>query len=127
MNSRDRFCETMRYGTPDRVPYFEEGIRDDVLRVWRRQGLQGKAEFESMFRHDRREEIDPDLDVLRQDPDAIRREVEEKVPPLLAAGGCIPILDGRVRVDVPFGNYVYYKRLLEKVIGVKLHAAASTA
>jgi hypothetical protein len=33
MNSRDRFCETMRYGAPDRVPYFEEGIRDDVLKV----------------------------------------------------------------------------------------------
>ena len=33
MNSRDRFRETMRYGTPDRVPYFEEGIRDDVLRA----------------------------------------------------------------------------------------------
>ncbi len=58
-----------------------------------------------------------DLDVLRQDKDAIRREVEEKVPPLLADGGYIPMLDGRVRVDVPFANYVFYKRLLEKLIG----------
>jgi len=64
MNSRNRFVETMRYGAPDRVPYFEEGIRDDVLRVWRRQGLQGKAQFESMFRHDHREEIHPDLEPL---------------------------------------------------------------
>ena len=59
MNSRDRFRETMRYGTPDRVPYFEEGIRDDVLRAWRRQGLRRKSEFEARFRHDRREEIYP--------------------------------------------------------------------
>jgi len=58
-----------------------------------------------------------DLDVLRQDKDAIRREVEEKVPPLLADGGYIPMLDGRVRADVPFENYVFYKRLLEKLIG----------
>jgi uroporphyrinogen decarboxylase len=325
MNSRERFREAMRYGTPDRVPYFEEGIRDDVLAAWRRQGLKRRSEFETMFRHDRREEIHPDLeplprlnawpsrredldqlrrrlnpedrrrlprswhrqredlnrrghvvmlyvqrglflsmgvegwgrfieviellgrdpalvhdtlaiqgefaarlaervlrdiridaalfsepiaenrgslisprmyreivlptyvplldvlkrhgvetiifvswanprrllpaiveqgfnclwayevnpramdyrdlrrefgrglrliggidlDVLRLGEDAIRREVEEKVPALLADGGYIPMLDGRVRVDVPFKNYCYYKRLLEKTIGVE--------
>jgi uroporphyrinogen decarboxylase len=324
MNSRERFLETMRYGTPDRVPYFEEGIRSDVVQAWRRQGLKSKSVFEEMFRHDGREEIHPDLeplprlnqwpssaddlkrlrrrlnpedarrlprkwpirtrylqhqqevamlyvhrglflsmgvegwgrfmeviellgfnpalvhdalmiqgefaarlaervlrdiqidaavfsepiaenrgplispkmyrelvlpsydplldvlrrhrveniifvswanprlllpailergfnclwayeanpqamdyrelrhefgrdlrliggidlDVLRQGKDAIRREVEEKVPALLADGGYIPMLDGRVRVDAPFENYVYYKRLLEKLIGV---------
>jgi len=325
MNSRERFRETMRFGAPDRVPYFAEGIRDDVLRTWRRQGLRRPSEFEAMFRHDLREEIHPDLeplprlkhwpssredvnrlrrrlnhedarrlprkwasraqglnrgeavvmlhvhrglflsmgvegwgrflevvellsrdpalvqetlmaqgefaarladrvlrdvrvdaalfsepiaenrgplispemyqemvlpgydpilevlkghgvatvifvswanprllipaairrgfnclwayevnpqamdyrdlrrefgrdlrliggidlDVLRQDKDAIRREVEEKVPALLADGGYIPMLDGRVRVDVPFDNYCYYKRLLEKTIGMQ--------
>jgi hypothetical protein len=31
MNSRDRFLETMRFGQPDRVPYFQEGLRRDVL------------------------------------------------------------------------------------------------
>jgi uroporphyrinogen decarboxylase len=60
-----------------------------------------------------------DLDVLRRDKDAIRREVEAKVPPLLAEGGYIPMLDGRVRADIPFENYVCYKRLLEKMIGVE--------
>ena len=325
MNSRDRFCETMRYGSPDRVPYFEEGIRDDVLNVWRHQGLKRKSGFEVLFRHDRREEIHPDLeplprlkqwpssredldrmrrrlnpedlrrlprtwpsrapdmirrehavmlhvhrglflsmgvegwgrfteviellvrdpllvqdslmiqgefaarladrvlrdvrvdaalfsepiaekrgplispkmyreivlpsydpllsvlkrhgvevivfvswanprllipaildrgfnclwayeaeskamdyqdlrrefgrdlrliggidlDALRQGKEAIRREVEEKVPPLLAEGGYIPMLDGRVRVDIPFDNYVFYKRLLENMIGMR--------
>jgi len=56
-----------------------------------------------------------DLDALRQDKEAIRREVEEKLPPLLADGGYIPLADGRVRQDVPYENYVYYRRLLEKV------------
>jgi hypothetical protein len=56
-----------------------------------------------------------DLDALREDKEAIRREVEEKVPPLLADGGYVPLADGRVRTDVPFENYVYYRRLLEKV------------
>ena len=39
MNSRQRFQQTMRYGAPDRVPYFEEGLRDDVLERWHKQGL----------------------------------------------------------------------------------------
>ena len=56
-----------------------------------------------------------DLDALRQDKEAIRREVEEKLPPLLADGGYIPLADGRVRQDVPYENYVYYRRLLKKV------------
>ncbi len=30
MSSRKRFRETMRYGEPDHVPYFEEGIRQNV-------------------------------------------------------------------------------------------------
>jgi hypothetical protein len=56
-----------------------------------------------------------DLDVLREGKEAIRREVEEKVPPLLEQGGYVPLADGRVREDIPFENYVYYRELLEKV------------
>jgi hypothetical protein len=56
-----------------------------------------------------------DLDALRKDKAAIRREIEEKVPSLIEDGGFIPLADGRVRADVPFENYVYYRRLLEKV------------
>jgi hypothetical protein len=56
-----------------------------------------------------------DLDALRRDKEAIRREIEEKVPPLVADGGYVPLADGRVREDVRFENYVYYRRLLEKV------------
>jgi hypothetical protein len=56
-----------------------------------------------------------DLDVLREGKDAIRREVEDKVPPLLEQGGYVPLADGRVRPDIPLENYIYYRRLLEKV------------
>jgi hypothetical protein len=56
-----------------------------------------------------------DLDVLREGKEAIRKEVEEKVPPLLEQGGYVPLADGRVREDIPFKNYVYYRELLEKV------------
>jgi len=60
-----------------------------------------------------------DLDALRSDQEAVRRELEEKVPPLLAQGGYIPLADGRVREDTPFENYVFYRRLLEKMVGGK--------
>ena len=56
-----------------------------------------------------------DMDVLRRNKDAIRREIEEKVPPLLADGGYVPLADGRIREDVPFDYYVFYRRLLEQV------------
>ncbi len=60
-----------------------------------------------------------DLDVLRIDKNAIREELERVVPPLLAQGGYIPMLDGRVRIDIPFENYTYYRRLLEEMVGAK--------
>jgi hypothetical protein len=43
------------------------------------------------------------------------REVENKVPPLLAQGGYVPLADGRVRKNIPFEKYTYYRQLLEKV------------
>lgn len=64
MNSRERFRKTMQYGKPDRVPYFEEGIRKEVLRAWRKQGLPSEAEFARMFTCDKREEIQLELDPI---------------------------------------------------------------
>jgi hypothetical protein len=57
-----------------------------------------------------------DLDALREGREAIRKEVEEKVPPLLADGGYVPLADGRVREDVPLEDYQYYRELLAKVV-----------
>ncbi len=62
MNSRERFLETMQYGKPDHVPYFEEGIREEVLKAWRKQGLMSEADLAAMFTTDEREEIDLDVD-----------------------------------------------------------------
>ncbi len=58
-----------------------------------------------------------DLDALRAGKDDIRREILEKVPPLLADGGYIPAADGRIREDVPYENYACYRRLLHQVAG----------
>lgn len=62
MNSWQRFRETMALGSPDRVPYFEEGLRKEVLAIWRQQGLPHGETPELLFPTDHREEIEPDLD-----------------------------------------------------------------
>ena len=85
-----------------------------------------EAESKAMDYQDLRREFGRDLRLMGESiwmpsdraKRPIRREVEEKVPPLLAEGGYIPMLDGRVRVDIPFNNYSFYKRLLENMIGM---------
>jgi uroporphyrinogen decarboxylase len=62
VTGRERFRETMRYGTPDRVPYFEEGLRDDVLERWHAQGLPKDADLSRMFHTDRRERVPVSLE-----------------------------------------------------------------
>ena len=57
-----------------------------------------------------------DLDAVLGGPEAIRSEIERKVPHLLAQGGYIPLADGRVRENVPFRDYAFYRRLLEETV-----------
>jgi hypothetical protein len=54
-----------------------------------------------------------DSDVLRQTPQAIQQAITE-VQPLVAQGRFIPLADGRVRADVPYENYLFYRHELEK-------------
>jgi uroporphyrinogen-III decarboxylase len=57
-----------------------------------------------------------DLDALRTSREAIRHEIETKVPPLVADGGYVPLADGRVREDVTFEHYAYYRETLRRVL-----------
>ena len=61
MNSRQRFQTVMSGGTPDRVPFFEEGIRPGVIEAWREQGMPGDVSLTELFPFDRRVEIAPEL------------------------------------------------------------------
>jgi hypothetical protein len=64
VTSRQRFRETIRYGSPDRVPLFEEGLREDVLECWYEQGLPRDADLTRIFQIDHRERIPLNLEPL---------------------------------------------------------------
>ena len=57
-----------------------------------------------------------DSDILRQDRKAIQQAVVA-VQPFVKEGRFIPLADGRVREDVPYPNYVYYRQELQRVFG----------
>ena len=61
-----------------------------------------------------------DRDVLRMGKEQIRKELNARVPPLLEGGGYLPMLDGRIREDIPFDNYYYYRRYLGELTGLPL-------
>lgn len=56
-----------------------------------------------------------DLGCLTEDKEAIKAEILSKVPYLLSSGGYVPMLDGRVRENIPFENYAYYRKLIEEL------------
>jgi hypothetical protein len=62
MNSRQRFLESLAFGQLDRVPLFEEGIRDEVITAWRNEGMPAGAQFSSVFPADKREELALDVE-----------------------------------------------------------------
>jgi hypothetical protein len=64
MHSRERFNRTMNYELADRPPLFEDGVRDNVLQLWRTQGMSKKSRLEALFSFDKREEFEPILDPL---------------------------------------------------------------
>ena len=56
-----------------------------------------------------------DVRVLEADPAALEAEIMRVVPPLLEQGGTVPLVDGRVREYVPYGNYRAYRELIRRL------------
>ncbi|MEE9615469.1 MAG: hypothetical protein V3T90_00490, partial [Anaerolineae bacterium] len=67
MDARQRFLETMRYGTPDHAPYVDRTIRQGTLDRWYQEGFPRDRAVAEVFDLDRwevfglREEISLDL------------------------------------------------------------------
>lgn len=58
-----------------------------------------------------------DSDVLREDTRFIQQAVAA-VRPFVEAGRFIPLADGRVREDVPYSNYAFYRQELQRVFHI---------
>jgi uroporphyrinogen decarboxylase len=58
-----------------------------------------------------------DSRALYQDRRAVDDAIERVVPPLLEDGGYLPSVDDRVRSNVPFENYRYYRERLAALVG----------
>jgi len=87
MTPRQRFRETLARGQPDRVPWLDEGLRDDVLKNWHAQGLPADADLAALFHYDRRERVELDLGVrpkldrpVWEDPAELRRRLDPNDP-----------------------------------------------
>ena len=57
-----------------------------------------------------------DKHVIRQSTDAIEAELEYKVPPMVATGGCVLALDHRIPNGTPLENYRFYVRKAWEII-----------
>ncbi len=55
-----------------------------------------------------------DSDILHEDSQTIRQAVASVIP-FVQEGRFIPLADGRVREDVPYPNYAFYRRELQRV------------
>ena len=57
-----------------------------------------------------------DAMALGEGKPAIDNVLEHTVAPLLESGGYLPLLDDRVRPDVPYEDYAYYRSRLERLV-----------
>jgi len=65
MNARDRFRETMRFGNPDRVPYWEIiGYWQETIERWQNEGLPPDVHVREFFGLDRYERVPINLNLV---------------------------------------------------------------
>jgi len=56
-----------------------------------------------------------DKNLVAQGKDAIDRELERKMPPLLKQGGYVPFVDHIVHPDISWENFAYYRRRVREL------------
>jgi len=64
MNGKTRFTSILNLKAVDRPPLFEDGVREEVIRKWRSEGLGKKEKLDSKFIFDQRIEIEPNLEPI---------------------------------------------------------------
>ena len=77
MTDRERFLETMRFGTPDRIPYWEFGVFGHTLERWRKEGLPANASLDDYFGFDKRERIAVNFQMWPEFEQSVLAETDE--------------------------------------------------
>jgi len=97
-----------------------------LIPLWMEGGITGNAPLEctpGLDIHDLRKDYPEgtwigniDKRALVQGKEAIKKEVEYKVPFMKEAGGCIPCIDHMVPPDISFENYRFYCDYIRKFL-----------
>ena len=66
-----------------------------------------------------------DKHVLRRSKKEIVAELEYKIPPMLASGGCVLALDHRIPNGTPLENYIFYVQKAWEIMERSHHSGAS--
>lgn len=66
-----------------------------------------------------------DKHVLRQSKEAIRKELEYKLQPLMREGGMVFGLDHRIPNGTPLENYRYYVKTAREILGLEVNPKPS--
>ena len=116
MDPRQRYIETLTFGTPDRAPLWPGWGRRPTLAARHEQGLPKEKGFDDY--HDYLWEIlDIDFDrCIAKGGQALIDELK-RVEPVMEDGGYIPCCDHAVPPDVSWPDFVEYTRLLAKMTG----------
>ncbi|MCR4406150.1 MAG: hypothetical protein NUW24_04390 [Anaerolineae bacterium] len=118
MNARQRFQETIHHGYPDRIPYYEWKVREDVLAQWYEQGMPFGMTAEEYFALDRWEVLGHDEDVplnLDSLPD-FEGELKEPADFERLKRCYDPVTPGRYPAD--WSDHVVRWRQREHVLGI---------
>ena len=88
-------------------------IEAGITCIWPLEVAAGNDPRELRRRFGRRVAISGGIDkrCLAGDRQAIKAELEAKIPALVREGGYIPTLDHSVPPDVPYSNFLYYLEL----------------
>jgi uroporphyrinogen decarboxylase len=111
-----RWFVVRTYGNPTALlpVWLESGI--NVL--WCFEGAVGGVDYCALRkRHGRHLRLigGIDLRAIEAGPSAIEAALLRTVPGLLEDGGYVPMSDGRVRANMPWAHYRYYRTRLQQI------------
>ena len=88
MNARKRFLETMNYGKPDRLPFYEFlGFWDQTINRWRGEGLDTGVNVFDYFGFDKIEYVYVDFDPIPSFVTKTLQEDERYITVAVEGGG----------------------------------------